>query len=125
MTRSFYIAIVVAFLVLTGIFYWLDASFDGYKFMVLMIGNIIMALLSVITFTIATKQVSSQPNAFVRGVYGSSFLKLFVCMVAIVTYAILNKENIHKPSLFVLFGIYAVYSVIETMQLSKLARKVK
>jgi len=68
------------------------------------------------------KQVDSRPQAFVRGVYSASFLKLMVCMVSILVYVLLNRTHIHKPSVFVLFGIYAVYTVVETWVLSKRVR---
>lgn len=90
--------------------------------MVLMGGNIIMFLLSVFSFTIVTKNMQGKPGAFVRSVNASTFLKLFVCIVSILIYALVNKPDIHKPSLFILFGIYIVYTAIETVLLSKTAR---
>lgn len=125
MKKTFLASILMLFIVLSAVFYWLNTLSLGYNYTVLMTGNVVMAALSLITFFIVTKQISSNPNAFVRGVYASSFLKLFICVIAIVLYAILNKPNVHKPSLFALFGVYAVYSAIETIMLSKLARGIK
>jgi hypothetical protein len=88
-------------------------------------GNLIMLLLSVISFFIVRKSIRERPEAFVRGVYGATFLKLMVCMASIMIYALLNKKDIHKPTLFVLFGIYAVYTAVETWLLSRQAREVK
>ena len=81
-----------------------------------------MAFLSSASFYMVTKQIKSRPEAFVRGVYSGTFLKLLVCMAAILIYVMANRPNIHKPTLFVLFGIYIVYTVIETTTLSKMAR---
>lgn len=125
MKKTFLASILMLFIVLSAVFYWLNTLALGYNYTVLMTGNVVMAALSLITFFIVTKQISNNPNAFVRGVYASSFLKLFICVIAIVLYAILNKPNVHKPSLFALFGVYAVYSAIETIMLSKLARGIK
>ena len=125
MKKTFIPVIALTFIALAMIFFGMRTYLPAYNFTVMMVGNLIMALLSVATFYMVTNQMKKKPDAFVRGVYGSSFLKLFVCIVAILTYAIINKPNIHKPTLFVLFGIYAVYSVIETMLLSRLAKSVK
>jgi Ca2+/Na+ antiporter len=46
-------------------------------------------------------------------------------MASIMIYALLNKKDIHKPTLFILFGIYAVYTAVETWLLSRQAREVK
>ena len=85
-------------------------------------GNGIMALLSLVTYGLVKKQMEGRPEAFVRGVYSSSFLKLMVCMISILVYVLLNRSHIHKPSVFMLFGIYAVYTIMETWLLSKLVR---
>ena len=82
-----------------------------------------MAALSVITYLIIDKQLNGRPQAFIRSVYASSFLKLMVCMISIVVYVFLNKNGVHKPSVFVLFGVYAIYTITETLILSKLVRK--
>ncbi len=124
--KGSYIAIVIIiFLVLSGVFYALKINAPEFSYGVLMTGNGVMALLSVISYVLVTKQIGARPDAFVRGVYASSFLKLFVCMISILTYAMVNKPNVHKPSLFMLLGIYVVYSATETIILSKMARNVK
>jgi hypothetical protein len=37
----------------------------------------------------------------------------------------IKKPALHKPSLFIMFGIYAVYTIIETMTFSQQARKMQ
>ncbi len=66
---------------------------------------------------------SSNNNVFVRGVYASMMLKMFVCMFAVLIYAFMYKTQINKPSLFTSMGLYIVYTIIEVSSLSKLARK--
>ncbi|HRO41659.1 MAG TPA: hypothetical protein PL009_02415 [Flavipsychrobacter sp.] len=125
MKWKFLVMIIAVFAVLSAVFYGVETYAPDYRFNVLMGGNLLMAVLSVASFFIVTKTINERPQAFVRGVYGATFLKLMVCMASILVYALLNKKNIHKPSLFVLFGIYAVYTVVETWMLSKLARGAK
>lgn len=126
MRKAFFGSVILLFIVITLVAYWLKASAPVYDYKVLLGGNIIMAVLSILSYTVVTRQLNNNnPNAFVRGVYASTFLKLFVCIVSILAYALINKPNIHKPSLFALFGIYALYTAIETSILSKTARQTK
>ena len=122
MKKTFIIATLVIFVSLTAVFYALKIYAPDYNFIVLESGNIIMAVLSLSAYFMIMKNVD-KPQAFVRGVSGASFLKLMVCMVSILVYVMLNRANIHKASVFVLFGIYAVYTAMETILLSKLARE--
>lgn len=125
MKKVFLASIISLFIVLSIVFLWLRSMAPQYDFGVLMFGNAIMAVLTFLSFFIVTKQMHNKPGAFVRSMYASSFLKLSVCVIAVVVYAIANRPDIHKPSLFVLMGIYASYTVIERWLLSKSAREIK
>lgn len=125
MKTKFIITITAILIILSLLFFWLKDNYPDFNLVVLMCGNILMAALSFISFFIVTAQISKKPDAFVRGVYASSFMKMFVCIIAILAYVIVNKPNIHKPSLFILFGIYAIYSIAETWMLSIMARSSK
>ena len=122
MKKQFIFAIVTIFIVLSVVFLGLKTYAPVYQFSALETGNIIMAALSLITYLLVDRQLDSRPQAFIRSVYSASFLKLMVCMISILVYVLLNRANIHKPSVFVLFGIYAVYTIVETWLLSKLVR---
>lgn len=123
MIRSFLVTMAVIFCLLTALFFALTSSFPEYSFATLMSGNLLMLVLSLVSFFLVRRQLSGRPQAFVRGVYSATFLKLLVCMGSILLYALLNRSNIHKPTLFMLFGIYAVYTAGETVLLSKLAKQ--
>lgn len=125
MKKYFVLIVVILFLILSGIFYALGLYAPNFSISVLMTGNAVMALLTILSYFLITKQFDNKPAGFVRGVYASSLLKLFVCITAIMAYVMINKPNVHKPSLFVLFGIYAVYSIVETWLLSRLAKDTK
>ena len=123
MTKRFVISISIVFIALAIVFVALNSAMSQYSLSVLMSGNALMALLCISTYFIVKKQVDQRPQAFVRGVYSGTFLKLFVCMIAIITYALLNRATLHKPTLFILFGIYVVYTAIETALLMKMASR--
>lgn len=122
MKKYFILIVVILFLLLTAVFYALKTYAPQYSFGALMGGNVLMAILVLVSYFLVQAQIDKRPEAFVRGVYSSTFLKLLVCIGAILVYALVNKPNIHKPSLFILFGIYAVYSIVETWLLSRMAR---
>lgn len=117
--------IMTCFALLELVFYLLHEAYPAYSLLTLSIGNGIMAGLCVVTFYMVKKQTDRRPEAFVRGVYGATLLKLMVCLTAILVFVLLNRSNLHKPTLFILFGIYAVYTGMETWLLSQQVRKIK
>jgi hypothetical protein len=122
MKKVFITAIIIVFAALSGVFFYMRTALPDYQFSALMGANIIMLVLVLLSFWLVVRQLDKKPAAFVRGVYSASLLKLMVCMFSVLIYALINKHNLHKPTLFVLFGIYAVYSATETILLSKMAR---
>lgn len=123
MGKRYLIVTSVIFVVLTVLFLVMrNGLAPAYQFAALEGANIIMAGLALSSYLIVNKQMDNRPEAFVRGVYGASFLKLMVCMISILVYVLLNRTHIHKPTVFALFGIYAIYTAAETWQLQKMAR---
>ena len=120
--KRFVIVIVVIFVALAAVFYALKNYAPDFNFIALETGNVIMAVLALCSYFLVRKQMTGNPQAFVRGVYSASFLKLMVCMVSILVYVLVNRSHIHKPSVFMLFGIYAVYTIMETLLLSKIVK---
>ena len=123
MRKLFILSTLTIFILLSVLFFLLPRMDPSYRFQVLETGNVIMALLTLAAYLLVDRQLENGPNAFIRGVYGASFLKLMVCMISILVYVLLNRTTIHKPSVFVLFGIYAVYTITETWLLSRMARE--
>lgn len=119
------LSIALCFLALETAFYFINQSNPAFNLLTLTVGNALMALLCVITFFIVKKQIDRRPEAFVRGVYGATLLKLMVCLSATLLFVLLNRPHLHKPTLFILFGIYFVYTAMETWQLSQQVRKIK
>jgi len=97
---------------------------SGFNIGFLLTSNVILFLLSFFGFFIQKKGVSSTNiNAFIRGVYSSTLLKLFVIVIAIVIYILVMHGEVNKPSLFTAMAIYIVYTSVEVIQLMKLVRK--
>jgi Ca2+/Na+ antiporter len=92
------------------------------SFGVLMATNALMFALSWLSSLIVGKQMHERPQAFVRGVYSATFLKLIICMGSFLGFVLLHRAHIYKPLVFAMFGIYIFYTVAETIILSKMAR---
>ncbi|HYD21151.1 MAG TPA: hypothetical protein VEB40_06740 [Flavipsychrobacter sp.] len=125
MKQRFLLITIILFVLLNAVFFVLRQQAPEYDTTALLIGNFLMAALSTFSFFLISRQLNKNPQAFVRGVYSATFLKLFVCMISVMAYAMVNKPNVHKPSIFMLLGIYAVYTVTETLMVSKTARRTK
>ena len=100
-------------------------SHPAYDLTALLIANGVMLVLSFAAWAMLRRNVGERPQAFVRGVYGATMLRLFVCLVGIMTYALMKRPTVHKPTLFVMFGIYAIYTIVETAAFSNQTRKMQ
>ncbi|RNI40294.1 hypothetical protein EFY79_03060 [Hanamia caeni] len=96
----------------------------GFNVAFLIVANIVLFLLTFFGFYIQTRGVrSTNINAFIRGVYSSLLLKMFVIVGAILIYIVAMGGEVNKPSILTSLGIYLVYTFTEVVQLMKIARK--
>jgi hypothetical protein len=96
---------------------------NGFDQEVLIVGNLILFLVTLISIWINSRNVAhTNPHAFIRGIYLSTMLKLFVCAIAAFVYILQFRSSLNKPSLFVCMGLYVLYTVIEVSVLTKLLR---
>lgn len=90
---------------------------------VLIAGNAVLFLITLMSFSLAQRGLNNpNPHAFVRSVYGSVMIKLFLCLIAAFIYISTNKANLNKPALFTCMGLYLVYTFMEVSALMKLLR---
>lgn len=125
MNKGHLLIVAGLFVLVLAACYGLQQALPRLDNRALLIGNIIMALLTLFGFWMVSRTVGDRAQVFVRGVYSATFLKLMVCLIGVLAYALLNKATLYKPTLFALFGIYAVYTVVETIMMSQNARRVK
>lgn len=91
---------------------------------VVIIGNLLLLLVTLFSFLLAKRGLSnSNPHAFIRSVYMSVMLKLFVCMIAAFVYIITWKSRLNKPALFICMGLYLIYTFMEVAVLMKLLKQ--
>jgi hypothetical protein len=80
---------------------------------VLIVGNLLLFGVSLLAFLISYKALqSSNPQSFVRAMYGSFIIKFFVIAIAAFVYIMITKKDVNKPSLIGCMILYAVYTFI-------------
>lgn len=118
---------VIGFFILANILIFIFIKLlrsSGFNISFLLGANAVLFLLSSFGFFIHTKGIkSTNINAFIRSIYSSLLLKLFVIVTAIVIYILLLGGKVNLPSLFTAMVFYIIYTSIEVIQLMKLARK--
>ncbi len=91
---------------------------------VLIIGNLVLFVIFLLSFFVAQKGFkTTNPHAFVRSVYGSMMIKLFICIIAAFIYIAIYKKDLNKPALFTLMGLYLVYTFVEVATLTKMLKQ--
>jgi hypothetical protein len=124
--KSFF-PIVLFFIVLNGFFISGKNMLNrwGMDQDVLIIGNLILLLITLVSFFLAQKGLKNpNPHAFVRSVYSGMMIKLFLCVIVVFIYVSLYKNTYNKPALFTCMALYLVYSFMEVSILMKLLRKI-
>ena len=93
---------------------------------VAIIGNALLFVITLISFLLAQRGLKNpNPYAFVRSIYGSVMLKLFVCVIAAFIYISMYKTKLNKPALFLCMGLYLVYTFLEVASLTRLLKQKK
>lgn len=127
-THKAYFPIVLLFIILNGLILTAKTFLEsrGFDREFLIWANLFLLLLSIGGFLLQREGLqSSNPQAFVRGVYASMIFKMFVTMAAVLVYVLVVGSKINKPGLFTAMGLYIVYTAVEVTSLMKLARKKK
>jgi len=126
--RKAFVPIVLVFIILNGLIFFSQSFLDnpGFDRDFLLWSNLFLFLISLGGFLIQRRGLqSSNPHAFVRGVYTSMLFKMFICMTAVLIYVVLFRSNINKPGIFTAMGMYVVYTVVEVSTLMNTTRKKK
>ena len=121
-----FIPVVVFFILVNAVVFifrpFLELHGFGIEFLI--VANLILFLISFFGFMIQTKALNSiNINAFIRGVYSSLLMKIFIVIIVLGLYLFITRGKVNKPSLFTSMGLYIFYTVLEVMQLMKISRK--
>ena len=90
----------------------------------LILGNLLLFAITILSYFLAMRGLKNpNPHAFVRSIYSSILLKLFICLIAAFSYIAWVRKDLNKPAFFALMGLYLLYSFIEVSQLTKQLRR--
>jgi len=96
----------------------------GFDYSVLVFGNIIVFGISLLSYWMAVKGLTTKNNhAFFRWVYGSVMMKLFILAGVAFVYIMMNKKEVNTPGLFFCMGLYVIYTFIEISGLMKVSKQ--
>lgn len=97
---------------------------NGFGIKFLLAANFLLFCLSMIAFIIQVRGLQSvNTNVFIRSVYTSLLVKIFIVIIALAVYLFITKGKINKPSVFTAMGLYILYTFIEVKQLMKISRR--
>ena len=85
---------------------------------------LVFILLNVFLITYRSLQ-SSNPNSFVRAMYGGFIIKFFAVAIAAFIYIMITNKNVNKPALIACMLLYVVYTFIEVKTLLGLLKQKK
>ena len=123
-----FLPVIILFIILNGFFITGKTLLEKWNTdpSVLIIGNLVLFLVTFSSFLLSQRGLrSGNPHAFIRSMYGSFMIKLFVCVLVALVYILSFKKNVNKPALFACMGIYLVYSFVEVSVLTKMTKKKK
>ncbi len=123
--KKILLPVILVFIILNGLITVFKTFLEknGFDRDFLIIANLFFFVLSLAGFFLQRKGLQSDnTNVFIRGVYSAILLKLFVCIIAVTTYAFLKTKDINKPAIFFSMGLYIIYTSIEVATLMKVAK---
>ena len=86
--------------------------------------NFVLFTLSVAGLYIQSKGAgSANLNAFLRGIYTSLLMKMFLIVGAILVYITIMGGEVNKGAIFISMALYIVFTGIEVKQIMKLVRR--
>lgn len=121
-----FVPIVLLFIILNSFFIAGRGMLErwGASQNVLIGGNLLIFGLTFFSFVLAERGLQNKnPHAFVRAVYSSVLLKLFIGIIAAFIYIAIEKKNLNKPGLFTVMGLYLVYTFLEVRVLTRMLKK--
>jgi hypothetical protein len=99
---------------------------SGIDTTVILFGNFILFAVSILSFWMMQRSLkSSNPQSFMRAMYGSFIAKFFVVAITAFVYIQMAKKEVNKPGLFICMGLYIVYTFLEVSSLMKMLKQKK
>lgn len=93
-------------------------------YLVLLIGNLLIFFITYVSFFLSLRGLkNTNPNVFVRSVFGGIMIKMFLCIIVAFAYIASLGKELNKPALFTCMGLYLVYTFLEVGALTRILRQ--
>lgn len=93
---------------------------------VLFTGNLLLYLITTTALYFHYKGMQQKnPSAFFRNVYASMILRMFICILLVVSYVWIVGKSFNQPSLLLCFVFYFMYSFVEAGRITLALKKMK
>ena len=118
--------ILLIFIGLSIVFFLTSSALlsRGVDYRVLLTGNFLLFGVTAVSFFLYTKGLRSQNvHAFVRVMYGSLLVKFFVCLVAVLIYAMVARATVNRNGILGCFVLYLLYTFLEVRILLQKSKK--
>jgi len=90
----------------------------GVDTKLVMVGNILLFAVSLSSLLLYQRAMLHPTTiGFLRNTYSGLFLKLLVCIAAIVLYIMVAKEHVNKQGIFACIFLYFLYALLEMRSL--------
>jgi len=98
----------------------------GIDWQVISGGNLVIYLITIVSLHLLTKGLDAvNTQAFLRNAYSGILLKLMACAGAAFIYIVIAGDHINKPSIFIMMGLYLVYTFVEMTIVMKHSKRKK
>jgi hypothetical protein len=86
----------------------------GIDYRVLLTGNLLLFSVTAVSFYLYSRGLRNQNvHAFIRVMYGSLLVKFFVCLVAVLIYAMIARSAVNRNGILGCFILYVLYTYLE------------
>ncbi|MHA4847710.1 hypothetical protein ACX0G7_26320 [Flavitalea antarctica] len=120
--------VILIFIAVTLICLALPQLLSGWSIdpLVLLAGNIILFIATLISFMFYRRSLSNDHAPFfMRMIYSAMFAKMIICMVGAFIYIVTYKKNVSKGAIFACMFLYFVYTFVELSVVLKLSKEKK
>ena len=92
--------------------------------LVLIIANSLFFLINIVVYAMQKKALkNANPNVFIRSVMAGMMIKMAICIVAVMIYALAFKSSFSKYSVFAAMFLYLIYLAVEVRAATKLNKQ--
>jgi len=96
----------------------------GLDNLVLIIANSLFFIINIVAYAMQKKALkNANPNVFIRSVMAGIMIKMAICIIAVMIYALAFKNNFSKYSVFAAVFLYFIYLAVEVRAATKLNKQ--